>query len=488
MKWLALGSSALISLIWAETAAVANQINRDLVFEARIVDGVSDRVIENGRVVLRDDIIACVGERQQCAVPRGALIIGGDLTVMPGLIDLHTHPKAHYLGHFLASGVTTLRTANTNQADFEDLLAQGDDHAEVVWAGPMVDGANTFMKHFYDDAEDPKGPVRPLRGDRMHGIGVIVAQTPEQAISAMDGLAENGLTWTKFYEQIPLDAFRAGVARAKHHGIRVMADLGMISTRGLTGSEVDLIQAAEAGIDTLEHASGAALAYQRMGGDLSAKTPDPVLIDRMARAIVDNGVTLVPTLSVYYTYDTLEQAQAALGELPMGPAKGVVNDSLNGMWRYHYGDGPEPKASMNDIDLVQPLVRRVVELGGKVAVGSDTPAGTFNPPGGGVHKEMEWLVAQGFSPLQAVRAATGTAAEVLGRDDIGVVAEGRRADLLVVRGNPAEDIRATRQIQYVVRQGAVYDASALLQRAEEEGNRLFIARFGEPEAEATGNE
>lgn len=487
MKWLALGTSALISLIWAGAASAANQINRDLVFEARIVDGVSDRVIENGRVVLRDDIIVCVGERPQCAVPRGALIIGGDLTVMPGLIDLHTHPKAHYLGHFLASGVTTLRTANTDQQDFEDLLAQGDDHTEVVWAGPMVDGANSFMKLFYDDAADPNGPIRPLSDDHMHGIGVIVAQTPEQAISAMDGLAENGLTWTKFYEQIPLDAFRAGVARAKHHGIRVMADLGMIFTRGLTGAEVDLMQAVEAGIDTLEHASGAALAYQRMGGDLSAMTPDPVLIDRMARAIVDHGVTLVPTLSVYHTYDTIEQAQAAMSELPMGAATGAVNDSLNGMWRYHYRDGPKPKTSMTDIDLVEPLVRRVVELGGKVAVGSDTPAGTFNPPGGGVHKEMEWLVALGFSPLQAIRAATGTAAEVLDRDDIGVLAEGRRANLLVVRGNPAEDIRATRQIQYVVRHGNVYDASALRRRAEEEGNRLYIARFGDPEAEATGN-
>lgn len=487
MKSFVFGKTALVSLIWATSALAGNQMNTDLVFEARVIDGVSDRVIENGRVVIVDGVIACVGERTECAVPSGARIIDGDLTVMPGLIDLHTHPKAQYLGYFLASGVTTIRTANTDKEDFEDLLAQGDGHAEVIWAGPMVDGANSFMKLFYEDAENPNGPIRPLSGGHMHGIGIIVAQTPEQAISAMDSLAENGLKWTKFYEQIPLEAFRAGVARAKHHGIRVMADLGMISTRGLKGAEVDLIQAAEAGIDSLEHASGAALAYQRMGGDLSAMTPDPALIDRMARAIVDNDVTVVPTLSVYYTYPTVDEAQAALKELPMGQATGPVNDSLNGLWRYHYGNGPKPKTAMTDMDLVEPLVRRVVELGGRVAVGSDTPAGKFNPPGGGVHKEMEWLVGVGFSPMEAIRAATGTAAEVLDRDDIGVVAQGRRADLLVVRGNPVEDIRVTRQIQYVVRNGTVHEASTLRRRVEEEGNRLYIERFGEPEEESAGS-
>jgi imidazolonepropionase-like amidohydrolase len=95
----------------------------------------------------------------------------------------------------------------------------------------------------------------------------------------------------------------------------------------------------------------------------------------------------------------------------------------------------------------------VHELGGTVGAGSDAPAGVFNLPGGSIHRELELLVRAGLTPLEAIRSATGVAGEILGRTDLGVLCPGAAADLLVVAGNPAEDILATRRIRHVIQAG-----------------------------------
>jgi imidazolonepropionase-like amidohydrolase len=79
----------------------------------------------------------------------------------------------------------------------------------------------------------------------------------------------------------------------------------------------------------------------------------------------------------------------------------------------------------------------------------------FVVPGASVHQELEMMVGAGVSPLGAIRAATGAAAEALGRPDLGVVAAGALADLVLVAGDPSRDIRATRGIRTVVKGGAV---------------------------------
>jgi len=238
----------------------------------------------------------------------------------------------------------------------------------------------------------------------------------------------------------------------------------MHSTRGLSGAEVDALQAMDAGVTSIEHAGGYALAYQRLDGDPGRLPFDPVLIDSLARATVRTGTAVVPTLSVFYAY-TDEVTDVA--GLPIGERF----DHLPQEMREFFQGGAERRTpnsrerSRLGFVLASEITRRVHELGGVVGAGSDTPAGVFNLPGGAIHRELELLVGAGLTPLAAIHAATGVAGEILGRPDLGVLRTGALADLLVVEGNPAADIRATRRIQSVWQGGRRLPLDTLLPAA-----------------------
>jgi len=99
-------------------------------------------------------------------------------------------------------------------------------------------------------------------------------------------------------------------------------------------------------------------------------------------------------------------------------------------------------------------VKMVHDLGGRLVVGSDTPM-PFVVPGPSIHQELERMVGAGVPPLSAIHAATGSAAEALVPPDLGKVAAGALADLVLVAGDPSTDITATRAIRKVIKGGAI---------------------------------
>ncbi len=262
-----------------------------------------------------------------------------------------------------------------------------------------------------------------------------------------------------------------------------MADLGMVSTRGLSGAEVDLLQAAALGLDSLEHASGAALAYRRLGGDLEAESLDPALIDQMARALLSTDTALIPTLSVFHFTAETQSPDPVLTDLPLGDAAGTVRDGLDQQWRgvhqHFHANAESNSKARRDARVGAAVALRLAQLGGRIGAGSDTPAGAYNLPGGGLHLEMELMTRAGLSPLQALSAATGTAADILKRDDIGRIAVGRRADLLIVDGDPSRDIRDTRRLRHIVLDGRAYAPDALKRQAITDGEARLAALLAE---------
>lgn len=484
-------SLARVATLAAATALLAGAgitQAETLSITGRILDGTGGAPIEKGRILVKDGVVACVGALPACAPPPDARRIdAGSGSVIPGLIDLHSHPRPHYYGWFLASGVTTVRSANTSLDMVRALDALPAPRAELVWAGPMVDGEKSVLRRFYPaGADGAPSAARPADGPSLEGIELLIAETPEQAVAAIDALVAGGAHWVKLYEQLPPDAYAAAARRAREKGLPIMADLGMASTRGLGAAQVDLLQAAAMGLDSLEHVSGAALAYQRLGGDLNAETPDPALIDRLARALLDADVALTPTLSVFHFNASDEAPQAGLAGLPFADATGPVREALDQQWggvhRHFHGDEANHDKARLDVRLAQAVTRRFNELGGRVGAGSDTPAGSYNLPGGGVHLEMELLTRAGLTPLQALSAATGTAADILRREDIGRIAVGRRADLVIVEGDPSRDIRETRRLRQVIRAGAVLDPAALREETLADGEaRLAALMAAQPE-------
>lgn len=433
-----------------------------LLLTGRVIDGSGAAPIEDGAVLVQGDQIVQIGPRASVQAPEGARGIAAD-TILPGLIDLHVHARPGYLPWFTAMGVTTVRDACCS---FDILSMFGEVRGpkpRVMYSGPLLDGPNSFFKHF-----DPEQMHAP---EELNASGAsIVVRTPDEARWAVDLLAMRGVHHIKLYEQIPLDAFRAAAQRARDHGLPVMTDLGMQCTRGLAGAEVDALQAIQAGVDSIEHLSGYALAYQRLGGDLAALNLDPAILDHLARASVDAGVTVVPTFMVH-----LHDAE----DTPPDPASvvlGRVDDpeaaSLLRQWeRVHAAYAGDRGPSRRDLRLSRALVRRIAELGGRIGAGTDTPAGAYNAPGLALHTELEQLVLAGLSPLQAIQAATSEAGRLLRRPDLGTLAPGQVADLLLVHGDPTQDIRATRDIAQVIQAGQLHDPADLLNHARAEGRR-----------------
>lgn len=406
-----------------------------LVLTGRVIDGTGAAPVEDGVVVVEGDRIRCAGSRRTCRPPRGAQVIdAGEGTILPGLIDLHTHARPHYRWMFLAAGVTTVRDLNNGFAVLDELGRDGPDRVRFVWSGPLVDG--------------PKSVIKAMGGE------IFEVTTPEAARAAIDTLAARGAGVVKLYEQIPPAAFRAAAERAAELGLPVAADLGTQLTRGLKGSEVDALEALEAGVTSIEHLSGFALAYQRLGGDPASDPLDPVLIDSLARAVVRHDVAVVPTLIVDagFAAESLDFA----ADIPLADR---LPDGMAEWWTgMHASLSPTARATAAaDLRLSVALLRRIHELGGRIGAGSDTPAGPFDIPGGGLHHELRLLVElAGLSPLEAIRAATGEAARILGSDELGVLAAGKVADLVVVDGNPAEDIGATRELRWVIKSGRLF--------------------------------
>ncbi|MEN0644703.1 amidohydrolase family protein [Alkalicoccobacillus gibsonii] len=112
---------------------------------------------------------------------------------------------------------------------------------------------------------------------------------------------------------------------------------------------------------------------------------------------------------------------------------------------------------------IQAIAKTYSSKGGRVVAGTDTPAGVWTVPGMPLHRELELFVEAGFSPIEAIRAATIHAASALKRKDIGAIKVGTVADIVVLKENPLLDIKATQQISFLVKGGKVYTIQELLQ-------------------------
>lgn len=439
-----------------------------LVLLGRLWNGVDEHATEDGAVVVQGERVTFAGERRALAAPANAHTVRTGGTLMPGLIDLHVHARPGYLAWFVAAGVTTVRDACNSLETVEGMqaLALG---PRLLPCGPLLDGPDAFFRNF------GPGAVH-LPGDGLErSAGAWVVGTPQAARDAVTRLYGEGITQLKLYEQLAPEVYEAAARRAGEVGLPVMTDLGMLSTRGLTGAQVDARQALALGVRTIEHVSGYALAYGRMGGDPLAGRLDATLLDDLAGLTVAAGTALVPTLMIFATLASDEVPDTS--GVPLADLDDPVQASLQAQWRgVHAGTASVRHLARADLRLASELLTRVRALGGRIGAGTDTPAAAFNLPGGGLHQELEWLTRAGLSTLDALKAATSEAGQILGRPDLGVLREGAAADVLVVRGDPLRDVRATRQITAVVQGGRVHTPAALREAVLRQGAEVELAR------------
>jgi len=391
------------------------------VHAARMLDVVSGRLVPDATVLVQGERITAVNPP---SLPAGTEVIElGDRTLLPGLIDCHTHLTFDLEGHWVHRDVVepAPQAALRGAMHARETLAAGFTTVRDVGSGGFADVA--LMKAI--DAGWVPGPRMFPAG---HAIGITGghADTTGYVPGVLERGIESGIADGK-------DEVIAAVRYQIKHGAKVIktcATAGVLSFEGPVGAqqysdeelEALVTEAHRHGLKVAAHAHGAEgiKAAVRAGVDSIEHGSE---IDAEAVALMkERGTFLVPTT---YLADAIE-----LDALP-----------------------PEIRAKAEHIlPLAKANLRRAVAAGVKVAFGTD--AAVF--PHGQNAREFGALVERGMSPLEAIRSATVRASELLGVDDRGVIAPGKLADLVAVPGDPLADVHVLERVEFVMKGGALF--------------------------------
>jgi imidazolonepropionase-like amidohydrolase len=416
-----------------------------------VIDGTGAAPRAGQTILIRDGRIDAVGAT--VAVPGGARVL--DLTghtVIPGLVGMHDHTfyttaagrrtqlntSAPRL--YLASGVTTIRTTGSISPYAEISLKQQIERGEVP--GPRMHISGPYIT----------GPDQVV--ERKH------ITTPEEARRVVDYWADEGATWFKVYTQISRENLKAVADAAHRRGVKVTGHLCSVGYR----------EAVAAGIDALEHGLMANLEYN------PAKQPDqcpPLDPDAYARLdvngaevqatfreIVAKGVAMTSTLAVF---------EISIPNRP--PLEQRTLDAMSPDVQKEYLATRQQLAERVGQGRTEALLKKAmeyerafVEAGGLLAAGVDPTGNGGALPGYGDQRNFELLIEAGFTPAQAVQIMSANGARVLGIDgDLGTVAPGRVADLVVIRGDLAADPASIRTVVTVFQGGIGYDSAKLIE-------------------------
>jgi imidazolonepropionase-like amidohydrolase len=407
-------------LLWARSASASAEPSPGsevLVIQAgQVIDGTGRPPMADAVIMVEGEKIKTIGRLNDIEIPPGAHVIDArGKSVIPGLIDMHVHYQDWMEPLFLRHGVTTVRDIGNNL----DMILMRRQWSQKIRAkqprifacGPVIDGPNPRWGAWISRA----------------------VATPEEARTVARELLDRRVDCLKAYEQLTPPQIHALVQKATPHGVPVTAHL----------RETAAADAVALGVRALEHASG-----------INYLTASREELQGLARLVVSSRVFLVPTLVVN------EQLSRLLNpDIRQDPLLPHVPLHQFGWWEAPYGVGQWTEThSARQRDLLarkQAWLGEVAKAGGRIVAGSDTP----NPyvlPGVSLLRELELLVAAGLTPLQAITAATQTAAELLGQEArLGTLVAGKVADLVILGGNPVEDIRQMRQVEQVLREGQV---------------------------------
>lgn len=412
--------------------------------DVAVVPMTRDTVLRDATVLVRDGRIVAVGAARNVQVPAGARRVDGrGKYLIPGLADMHAHlysdgdtpdSLAKYeLGVMVANGVTATRFMIGTREHFG--LRREIEGGRIV--GPQL----WLASPQFTGKED---------------VNSRVVTTPEDARRAVKEMADLGYDFIKLTLFISPAVYDAIVSEAKAQNIRVV---------GHVDPQVGVARALAAGqqIEHLDNYLESVLADSapmkesvsdrglfRLKNWESLDYVDDAKVERIAGATARAGTFTCPTLTVFKTAFALGQSEA---DVKGRPDWGIMPPDMRGLYlgaREKYWANPATEARrMRWVQVRDRLVKAISDSGGKIMAGSDTPEWFFGY-GWTLHREMESLVAAGLTPYQALAAATRNPAEFLrASKEWGTIEPGKRADLVLIAGNPLADIRNTKRIEGV---------------------------------------
>jgi len=424
---------------------------------ATVVDGTGAAPKVDQTLVIDKGRIAALGPAASTRIPAGATVIDAHgKTLLPGLVMMHEHLfyttrlRPYYITAmpysfpplYLAGGETTIRTTGS-VAPYVDLNVRDD-----IDAGKRI------------------GPDIDVTGPYLNGEGGFTEdlarlKDPADATRTVNYWAEQGVTSFKAYMQITRAELKAAIDAAHTHHDKVTGHLCSVTFR----------EAADLGIDDLEHTFFVATDFVKdkkpdqcpRGGEqsIAALDLDSPQVQALIKLLVDKHVALTSTLGVFETFvpGRPETPQAALDLL--NPA---LRDLYDSTWKKTQAmPAARAKIMKEGFAKATALEKRFVEAGGLLMAGSDPTGYGGVIPGFSSKRQIELLVqADGFTFPQAVRIMSLNAAQYEGREkDIGSLAVGKRADIVVIDGDPVKDVTAVEHMPLVFKHGVGYDTAAI---------------------------
>ncbi len=390
---------------------------------ARMLDVETGEIVKNASIAIEDGRIMSVGAKK---APKGAETVDlGDMMLLPGLMDMHTHLSLDLHGDWV------LRYVKETPAD---MALRGVRNARLTLQAGFTTVRDIYSLHFIDVALMRAVESGWIEGPWIFPSGHPLNMTGGHIDPSMSGGFAPGILEGGPREGIadgPAEILKAVRYQIKHGAkwIKVAASAGVMSLESTVGAQqyseeelrIIVEEAGRHGIRVAAHAHGTEAIIASVKAGVASIEHGSMLTDEAIGLMKEKGTYLVPTAYVVETID---------------------KESLS----------PTIRAKA---EYIEPIMReghrRAIREGVKMAFGTDAAA----VPHGKNAKEFALLVELGMSPIDAIRTATINAADLLGLGDRGVIEAGRLADLVAVPGDPLEDIRLLEDVRFVMKGGII---------------------------------
>ena len=404
---------------------------------ATLIDGTGAAAIPDSAVIIHNGRIAAVGPRSKVKIPHDANVIQADgKTILPGLWDMHAHFEQVEWGPiYLAAGVTTVRDCGN---EFEFITAVRDAIAKGRGLGPRLLLAGVV---------DGTGPL---------ALGVERVDSPDQARIWVDRYHAAGFQQMKIYSSVKLENLKA-VADEAHR-------LDMTVT-GHVPEGLNAYQVIEAGQDQINHiqyienimrpalpASATRAERRNAAANIDIHSPEA---QKALSFLKEHHTVVDPTMALFELFTATTAKPPASFEPGINKIPTELAEQLTDVEPPNENSALGEKIFQKEIEIVGVLHR----AGIPIVAGTDQSV-----PGYSLHREMEIYVQAGFTPMEAIQAATIVPARAMGIErETGTVKKGKRGDLILINGDPLADIHNTRNVEYVITNGTMYHTAELWQ-------------------------